>query len=47
MRDLIGAPLQAACESKQKLAESTLEFMTRIGFEENDLSQARRIKFNL
>ena len=31
MRDLIGAPLQAACESQQ---ESTLEFMTRIGFEE-------------
>ena len=34
MRDLIGAPLQAACESQQKLAESTLEFMTRIGFKE-------------
>ncbi len=34
MRDLIGAPLQAACESQQKLAESTLEFMTRIGFED-------------
>lgn len=47
MRDLIGAPLQAACESQQKLAESALEFMTQIGFEENDLSQARRIKFNL
>lgn len=47
MRDLIGAPLQAACESQQKLAESALEFMTRIGFKENDLSQVRRIKFNL
>lgn len=34
MRDLIGAPLQAACESQQKLVESTLEFMTRIGFED-------------
>ncbi len=34
MRDLIGAPLQAACESQQKLAESALEFMTQIGFEE-------------
>lgn len=34
MRDLIGAPLQAACESQQKLAESALEFMTRIGLEE-------------
>ena len=34
MRELIGAPLQAACKSQQKLAESTLEFMTRIGFEE-------------
>lgn len=34
MRELIGAPLQAACESQQKLAESTLEFMTRIGFED-------------
>ena len=34
MRELIGAPLQAACESQQKLAESALEFMTRIGFEE-------------
>lgn len=34
MRDLIGAPLQAACESQQKLAESALEFMTRIGFKD-------------
>lgn len=34
MRDLIGAPLQAACESQQKLAESALEFMTRIEFDE-------------
>ncbi|MCR8883813.1 DUF2589 domain-containing protein [Phocaeicola plebeius] len=34
MRELIGAPLQAACESQQKLAESTLEFMTQIGFED-------------
>ena len=34
MRDLIGAPLQAACESQQKLAESALEFVTRIGFDE-------------
>lgn len=31
---LIGAPLQAACESQQKLAESTLEFMTQIGFKD-------------
>ena len=34
MRDLIGAPLQAACKSQQKLAESTLEFMTQIGFKD-------------
>lgn len=34
MRELIGAPLQAACESQQKLAESTLEFITQIGFED-------------
>lgn len=34
MRELIGAPFQAACESQQKLAESTLEFMTQIGFED-------------
>ncbi|WP_304156002.1 DUF2589 domain-containing protein [Phocaeicola plebeius] len=34
MRELIGAPLQAACESQQKLAESALEFMTQIGFED-------------
>ena len=34
MRELIGAPLQAACESQQKLAESTLEFMTQIGFKD-------------
>lgn len=34
MRNLIGAPLQAACESQQKLAENALEFMTRIEFEE-------------
>ncbi len=34
MRDLIGAPLQAACESQQKLAESALESMTRIGFKD-------------
>lgn len=34
IRDLIGAPLQAACESQQKLAESALEFMTRIEFKD-------------
>lgn len=34
MRELIGTPLQAACESQQKLAESALEFMTQIGFKE-------------
>lgn len=47
MRELIGAPLQAASESQQKLAESALEYMLRIGFEEGDLKQARLIKFNL
>ena len=33
MRELIGAPLQAACESQQKLAETALDFMLRIGFD--------------
>lgn len=47
MRDLIGAPLQAACESQQKLAETALDFMLRIGFEADDLEKARVIKFNL
>lgn len=47
MRDLIGAPLQAACESQQKLAETALDFMLRIGFEADDLEKARLIKFNL
>lgn len=47
MRDLIGAPLQAACESQQQLAETALDFMLRIGFEADDLEKARVIKFNL
>lgn len=47
MRDLIGAPLQAACESQQELAETALDFMLRIGFEADDLEKARVIKFNL
>lgn len=47
MRELIGAPLQAACESQQKLAETALDFMLRIGFEADDLQKARVIKFNL
>lgn len=47
MRELIGAPLQAACESQQKLAETALDFMLRIGFEEGELEKARVIKFNL
>ncbi len=47
MRELIGAPLQAACESQQKLAESALDYMLRIGFEEGDLQRARLVKFNL
>lgn len=47
MRELIGAPLQAACESQQKLAESALEYMLRIGFDEGDLKKTRLIKFNL
>lgn len=38
MRELIGAPLQAASESQQKLAESALEYMLRIGFEEGENS---------
>lgn len=47
MRDLIGAPLQTACESQQELAETALDFMLRIGFEADDLEKARVIKFNL
>ena len=47
MGELIGAPLQAACESQQKLAESALEYMLRNGFEESDLQKARLVKFNL
>ncbi len=47
MRELIGVPLQAACESQQKLAESALDYMLRIGFEEGDLKRARLVKFNL
>ena len=42
MRELIGAPLQAACKSQQKLAESTLEFMHIVESVETLLEIARK-----
>jgi len=33
MADLIGGPLQAACEAQMRLAEATAEFIRNVGFD--------------
>ena len=43
--DLVGAPLDAVCDSQKRLAQSAFEFMQEIGFNEDD--QTRMVEFKL
>lgn len=49
MRELIAAPLNAAAESQFKLAETSLNFINKIGFEDNNgvPGKPRLLKFDL
>jgi len=50
IRELIAAPLSAAAESQMKLAQTQVEFIERIGFEEpgqDGERKARLVKFDL
>lgn len=46
MAELIGAPLQAVCQSQVQLASASYQFIQAIGFEE-DGTTSRLIKFDL
>lgn len=46
MRELISAPLNAAAESQFRLAETSLNFINKIGFEDNG-GNPRLLKFDL
>lgn len=43
--DLVGAPLDAVCDSQKRLAQSAFEFMQEIGF--NEEGKTRMVDFNL
>lgn len=45
--ELIAAPLTAACDSQKKLAQSAYEFMTEIGFKDENATEPRMLSFNL
>ena len=42
--DLVGAPLDAVCDSQKRLAQSAFEFMQEIGFDED--GKTRMVEFN-
>lgn len=42
--DLVGAPLDAVCDSQKRLAQSAFEFMQEIGF--NEEGKTRMVEFN-
>jgi len=42
--DLVGAPLDAVCDSQKRLAPSAFEFMQEIGFDED--GKTRMVEFN-
>lgn len=47
MSQLIGAPLSAVCQAQQELAAASYEYMTKIGFENQDFSKPILLKFDL
>jgi len=47
MADLIGSPLQAACDAQMRLAASTIDFITKIGFQDGDTTKPNLLKFDL
>lgn len=47
MGDLIGGPLQAAAESQAQLTSVMLEYLSGLGFTEDELKGAKQITFKL
>jgi hypothetical protein len=49
MSELIGAPLNAACDAQMRLAQAQLDFINKVGFEQDDQgnTNTRLIKFSL
>lgn len=47
IKDLIGAPLKAACDAQVDLASSAYDFITRIGFNDAECTETKLVKFNL
>ena len=47
MKDLIGAPLKAACDAQVDLAGAAGDYMMQVGFADPDKGDARLVKFNL
>ena len=47
MKDLIGAPLKAACDAQVDLAGAAYDYMMQIGFKDPDKGETRLVKFNL
>ena len=45
--ELIGAPLQAACDAQFQLAQSSYLFMKQIGFKDGNFNEPNLIKFKL
>ncbi|WP_425462906.1 DUF2589 domain-containing protein [Luteibacter pinisoli] len=40
MGDLVGAPLMAACDAQVRLAQATAEFISKVGFEQDETGNA-------
>lgn len=47
VKDLICAPLKAACEAQVDLATAAYDFMTKIGFNDEKCTETKLVKFNL
>ncbi len=45
--ELISSPLRAACDSQKMLAKSAFEFMTQIGFSDEQCTKTRLLEFKL
>lgn len=47
MADLIGSPLNAACEANIKLAKATTDFITTVGFDQDGKIRNAQFSYNL
>ena len=47
MKDLIAAPLKAACDAQVDLADAAYEYMMKTGFNDPEGKETKLVKFNL